>query len=88
MQFNKKERVGTTATLGTTNWRWSKMKQKIIVTQAIFPDLLKALEADFDVISNQENLPLSADELEKHLASVDGALVSGMDYIRTSYSNF
>jgi len=57
------------------------MKQKIIVTQAIFPDLLKALEADFDVISNQENLPLSADELQKHLASVDGALVSGSDKI-------
>ena len=56
------------------------MKPKIVVTQAIFPDLLRSLEADFDVISNQENRPITSRELQNYLSKVDGALVSGLTY--------
>lgn len=56
-------------------------KPKILVARAIFPDALAKLEETFEVHSNQADHVFSSDELRKHLAQVEGALVFGSERI-------
>ena len=56
-------------------------KPKILVARAIFPDALAKLEETFEVHSNQADHVFSPDELRKHLAQVEGALVFGSERI-------
>ena len=59
-------------------------KPKILVARAIFPDLLTKLEESFDVRSNQGDQVLTPEELQKELAGVEGALVTGSERIDAS----
>lgn len=59
-------------------------KPKILVARAIFPDLLIKLEESFDVRSNQGDHVLTPEELQKELAGVEGALVTGSERIDAS----
>jgi gluconate 2-dehydrogenase len=59
-------------------------KPKVLVARAIFPDLLAKLEESFDVRSNQVDQVLTPEELQKELASADGALVTGSERIDAS----
>ena len=56
-------------------------KPKVLVARAIFPDLLAKLEESFEVRSNQEDQVFTPEELQKELASVAGALVTGSERI-------
>ena len=56
-------------------------KAKVLVARAIFPDLLAKLEESFDVRSNQADQVFTPEELQKELASVAGALVTGSERI-------
>ena len=56
-------------------------KPKVLVARAIFPDLLAKLEESFEVRSNQADQVLTAEELQKELESVAGALVTGSERI-------
>jgi gluconate 2-dehydrogenase len=56
-------------------------KPKVLVARAIFPDLLVKLEESFEVRSNQADQVLTAEELQKELESVAGALVTGSERI-------
>ncbi len=56
-------------------------KPKILVARAIFPDDLAKLEENFEVQSNQADEVFSPEELRKHLAQVEGALVFGSERI-------
>jgi len=56
-------------------------KPKVLVARAIFPDLLAKLEESFEVCSNQADQVLTAEELQKELESVAGALVTGSERI-------
>jgi glyoxylate reductase len=48
------------------------MKPKILVTRAVFPEVLERLQRDFDVESNQEDRIFSADEFVEKLRGKDG----------------
>ncbi|QWD60513.1 D-glycerate dehydrogenase [Polynucleobacter sp. MWH-UH35A] len=56
-------------------------KPRILVARAIFPEALAKLEESFDVRSNQEDRIFSAEELQKELSGVVGALVAGSERI-------
>lgn len=56
-------------------------KPKILVARAIFPDDLAKLEERYEVQSNQADDVFTADQLRKHLAGVEGALVTGSERI-------
>ena len=56
-------------------------KPKVLVARAIFPDLLAKLEESFEVRSNQADQVFTPEELQKELASVAGALVTGSERI-------
>jgi glyoxylate reductase len=59
----------------------SETRLRVAVTRRIFPELIDALRARYDVRDNQDDLPLSADELARRLGDADGALVTGGDRI-------
>jgi len=57
------------------------MKPKVLVTREVFDDVLEYLARHFDVTSNQEDVPLSAEELAERLADKDGAVITLSDRI-------
>lgn len=50
---------------------------KILITCAVFPDIIARLSPHFEVISNQADTPWSAQELARQLQGVQGALTTG-----------
>ena len=59
-------------------------KKKILVSRAIFPDILARLEDTFEVESNQADLIFSADELRKRVADKDGLMVTSSEAVDAS----
>ena len=59
----------------------TQSKPKILLARAIFPEALAKLEESFEVRSNQVDQILTPGELQKELASVVGALVTGSERI-------
>ena len=64
-----------------SNTQASKQKPRILVARAIFPEALVKLEESYEVRSNQEDRIFSAEELQKELSGVVGALVAGSERI-------
>ena len=62
----------------------TQIKPKILVARAIFPEALAKLEESFEVRSNQADQIITPEELQKELASVVGALVTGSERIDAS----
>ena len=56
-------------------------KQKILVTRAIFPEILAKLEPYFDIESNQDDVVWSKDQLIKRLQGKVGAFTFGLERI-------
>ena len=67
-----------------TNTQTIGKKPKILVARAIFPEALAKLEESFEVRSNQADVILSPEELQKALSEVSGALVAGSERIDAS----
>ena len=67
-----------------TNTQTIGKKPKILVARAIFPEALANLEESFEVRSNQADVILSPEELQKALSEVSGALVAGSERIDAS----
>lgn len=53
------------------------MKQKILVTRAIFPDVIDRLRTHFDVETNDLDRPFTRDELLERIADKVGLMVMG-----------
>lgn len=53
----------------------------VVVTRAVFPETLARLETVADLLENQGDEPLAADELKRRLAPAAAALVTGADRI-------
>jgi gluconate 2-dehydrogenase len=53
------------------------MTQKILVSRAIFPEVLERLRRHFDVEDNQADEPLTTAQLHEHLAGKAGMLTAG-----------
>ena len=53
------------------------MKQKVLVTRMIFPDVLARLEQYFDVETNPDDHVMTRDELIARIADKDGAFTAG-----------
>jgi glyoxylate/hydroxypyruvate/2-ketogluconate reductase len=49
---------------------------RIAVTRRIFPELIVTLHASYEVVDNQNDVALSADELAARLQAADGALLT------------
>jgi gluconate 2-dehydrogenase len=58
----------------------NSMKQKILVTKPLFPDVVERLREYFDVTTN-DGPPFTPAQLHEALRDMDGALVSGGDKI-------
>jgi lactate dehydrogenase-like 2-hydroxyacid dehydrogenase len=54
---------------------------RVVVSRRIFPELVDALRADFDVLANQDDVAWNATELAAALRDADGALITGGDRI-------
>jgi gluconate 2-dehydrogenase len=65
----------------STNTQSMTNKPKILVARAIFPEALAKLEESFEVRSNQSDQIFTPSELQKELAGVVGALVTGSERI-------
>lgn len=59
-------------------------KKKILVSRAIFPDILARLEELFDVESNQADTIFSADELRQKVADKEGLMVTSSEAVDAS----
>jgi glyoxylate reductase len=59
----------------------SETRARVVVTRRIFPELIEALRARYDVRDNQEDASLAPDELARRLGDADGALITGGDRI-------
>lgn len=57
------------------------MKPSVLVTRAIYPDVIERLSQFFDVDSNQEDLVLDAPALRARLAGKSGVLANAADRI-------
>ena len=57
------------------------MKQKVLVTRQVFPEIVEALRARFDVEHNDDDRPWPTDELARRAADKQGVLASVMDRI-------
>jgi gluconate 2-dehydrogenase len=57
------------------------MKPKILVTRAVFPDVIERLKSHFDVESNQEDHIFSLDELAEKMRDKDGILTTPSESI-------
>jgi len=53
------------------------MKPKVLITRALFPDVVARLAEHFDVDLNAANTPLTRSQLAARLADKDGVLVMG-----------
>ncbi len=53
--------------------------KKVLVTRAIFPEVVEALSRRYDVEHNSEDRPWSPDELVRRLRGVSGAMATVMD---------
>jgi len=58
-----------------------QLKTRILITRAVFDEVLAYLRLHFDVEDNQSDVPFSADELVRKLADKDGALTVPTDRI-------
>jgi gluconate 2-dehydrogenase len=67
-----------------TNTQNTRVKPKILVARAIFPEALARLEETFEVRSNQEDVIFTPEQLQKELSGVVGALVAGSERIDTT----
>lgn len=56
-------------------------KPRILVTRAVFPDVVERLERHFDVESNQDDRIFSADELTQKLLGKDGVFTTPSERI-------
>ncbi|HEX5640341.1 MAG TPA: D-glycerate dehydrogenase [Burkholderiaceae bacterium] len=54
---------------------------RVAVSRRIYPELLAALQAQFDVVSNQDDIGWGPAELTRALADADGALITAGDRI-------
>jgi len=57
------------------------VKQKVLVTRQVFPEIVEALRARFDVEHNDDDRPWPTDELARRAADKQGVLASVMDRI-------
>ncbi len=57
------------------------MKQRVLVTRQVFPEIVEALRARFDVEHNDDDRPWPTDELARRAADKQGVLASVMDRI-------
>jgi glyoxylate/hydroxypyruvate/2-ketogluconate reductase len=57
------------------------MNKKVLVTREVFDETLEYLSQHFEVISNQANEPLTADDLARRLQAVDAAVITTSDRI-------
>ena len=59
----------------------SKMKPKIGVVRAVFPEVLARLREHFDVLDNQDDIVLAKAQIIEKLKDCDGAYTTGSDRI-------
>ncbi|HXF45432.1 MAG TPA: D-glycerate dehydrogenase [Burkholderiaceae bacterium] len=59
----------------------SETRPRVVVTRRIFPELIDALRARYDLHDNQEDAALAPPELARRLRDADGALITGGDRI-------
>lgn len=57
------------------------MRQKVLITRAVFPETVQRLEAHFDVEANQDDRIFSEDELAAKLHSVDGVFTTSSERV-------
>jgi lactate dehydrogenase-like 2-hydroxyacid dehydrogenase len=57
------------------------VKQRVLVTRQVFPEIVEALRARFDVEHNDDDRPWPTDELARRAADKQGVLASVMDRI-------
>ncbi len=60
------------------------MKQKILVTRQVFPEIVEALRGRFDVEHNDDDHPWPTEEVARRAADKQGVLASVMDRIDES----
>lgn len=56
-------------------------RQRVVLSRRIFPELVDALRADFDVVDNQADAVWTADDLACALREADGALLTAGDRV-------
>ena len=54
------------------------MKRKVLVTRAVFPEAIEALEQRFEVVGNPDDTPWSPDQIAVKLAGCDAAMSTVM----------
>jgi lactate dehydrogenase-like 2-hydroxyacid dehydrogenase len=57
------------------------VRQRILVARAVFPEVVAALSARFEVEHNAEDRPWDAEELARRLSGKDGAMTTVMDRV-------
>ncbi|NJD87225.1 MAG: D-glycerate dehydrogenase [Betaproteobacteria bacterium] len=57
------------------------MKPKVLVTRQVFPEVVEALRARFDVEHNDDDRPWAPEELARRLADKQGVLATVMDRV-------
>jgi glyoxylate/hydroxypyruvate/2-ketogluconate reductase len=57
------------------------MRQKILITRAVFPEVVSRLEAHFDVEPNQEDRIFSEQELTEKLRGLDGIFTTSSERV-------
>jgi len=54
---------------------------RVVVSRRLFPELIDALRADFDLVTNQEDQHWGGDQLASALSGADGALITAGERI-------
>jgi glyoxylate/hydroxypyruvate/2-ketogluconate reductase len=54
---------------------------RVVVSRRVFPELIDALRAEFDLVANQDDIGWGPAELTRALADADGALITAGDRI-------
>lgn len=54
------------------------MKQKVLVTRKVFPEILEALSRRFEVVTNPDDMPWTPDQIAGKLAGCDAAMSTVM----------
>ncbi|MBL0142969.1 MAG: D-glycerate dehydrogenase [Betaproteobacteria bacterium] len=54
-------------------------KPRVLITRAVFPEVVEALRPRFEVVTNDDDTPWPPDELARRLAGCQGALATIMD---------
>lgn len=57
------------------------MRQKILISRAVFPDVVERLSRHFEVEPNQDDVIFTPEQLAQKLSGKDGAFVSGSERI-------